>query len=347
MIALIMGAVVLVLGRAAHTDRSVLASGPADFPFLFDIGGINGSVVLPPIPRVEFEKIFECPHPCGLMPSYGKDGGAINGGLPQLVNFTLHTSILNETFAKYVDIDDSRIVDFDFEGWSPVWNRNSNTSAYQNESRLLVQEAHPSWDYKQVETQAKLEFESSAKKLLIDTVAFIKSIRPSLKVGMYGFPTRYYYNGYNSSAGDDLRAENDALFPLWCSMDALFPSVYQFYNSCEKPATSAGNHIYVRSNVVEAVRIAKEIPARCGKNGKAPPVWVYTWHRYHVAGGLFGPFLCDKDEAMYWEESQAAGATGIVLWGHEVGTGVSEFKKYWASDFAPLVGSWNATGKMQ
>jgi hypothetical protein len=259
----------------------VAGSAPGvDFPFLFDIGGItNASTTLSAVKPVQFNQIFECPHPCGLMPTYSKDGTEVNGGVPQRVNFSLHASILNATFNKFVSLDDDRLIDFDFESWNAVWSRNSNTSVYQNESRIIVQQAHPTWNQEQIEAQAKLEWESSAKELLVNTIAFIKSIRPSLRVGMYDFPSRYYYKGYNSSFGDDLRAENDNLFPLWCSMDALFPSVYQFYNSCNKPSVSKANREYVRSNVEEAVRIASEIPARCGSNAKAPPVLVYTWHR--------------------------------------------------------------------
>lgn len=279
------------------------------------------------------------------MPSFDTNGNPVNGGIPQRANRSLHFSVLAATFDKFVPAGDDRILDFDFENWNPVWARNSNTSAYQNSSRLLVSQAHPTWDMQQIEAQAKLEFESSAKQLLIDTILYIKKLRPSIKVGSYSFPSREYWNGYNSSSGDALRADNNALFPLWCSMDALFPSVYQFYNSCNSSAVRSRNAEYVRSNVAEAVRIASEIKSRCGRiqhsmntaalTVAAPPVWVYTWHRYHDGVEL----LCDADEEMYWTESVAAGATGIILWGNEPKT-VAEFKKYWAEDFAPLANSW-------
>ena len=42
---------------------------------------------------------------------------------------------------------------------------------------------------------------------------------------------------------------------------------------------------------------------------EVPPVWVYTWHRYHAAST---PLMSDGDEVMYWEQSYAAGATGLV-----------------------------------
>jgi hypothetical protein len=319
-----------------NTSLATTVPTPDAFPFLFDIGGIqNASIILhPSVERVQFNKVFECPHPCGLMPHFDSTGRAINGGLPQLVNTSLHFQILNTTFAKYVPRDEDRLVDFDFEDWNPVWERNANTSKYQVTSRLLVQQVHPTWSSLQIEDKAKIDFEEAAKKLLIDTIAFIKKIRPSIKVGIYGFPTRYYYNGYDTGSGDVLRSQNDALFPLWCSLDALMPSVYQFYNSANNTNIHKNNANYVRTNVLEAVRIANEIPKHC--NTARPPVWVYTWHRYHAAGE---ELLCDEDESMYWNESLAAGATGLILWGYEPKT-ADEFINYWETDFAPLINGW-------
>ena len=42
------------------------------WPFLFDVGALNASVVAGlsnASGRVQFGAIFECPHPCGLIPS--------------------------------------------------------------------------------------------------------------------------------------------------------------------------------------------------------------------------------------------------------------------------------------
>ena len=70
---------------------------------------------------MKFNKIFECPHPCGVMPSFDKTSGKkINGGVPQSVNMSLHHSTLKATFDKYIDFNDDRLIDFDFESWNPV-----------------------------------------------------------------------------------------------------------------------------------------------------------------------------------------------------------------------------------
>ena len=148
-----------------------------------------------------------------------------------------------------------------------------------------------------------------------------------------------YWKGYNdSTAGPQLRKDNDRMFALWCVLDGLFPSVYQFYDSTGKPGVKAANEQYVFGNVNEAVRIAKEVPAKC-PGRTAPPVWVYTWHRYH---GAPNALLSDTDESMYWEQSYAAGATGLVLWGYEpTNSSAAEFGKWWKDDFTPLLNKWS------
>ena len=76
-----------------------------------------------------------------------------------------------------------------------VWGRNGNTSSVQNASRSIVRAAHPSWTVQQVEASAMEAFEAAALSVLLETIAYIKKIRPAIKVAMYGYPTRYYYHG--------------------------------------------------------------------------------------------------------------------------------------------------------
>ena len=316
------------------------ASNPsAAFPFLMDIGGLSGATLSPNVPRVAAGRIFECPHPCGLVPHFDGAGQPVNGGLPQVGNLSLHLETLRETFDKYVPLNESRLMDFDFENWNPVWSRNSPSASpinVRNASVARVRAAHPDWDPDTVEAAAQAEFESAAQTWLAATMTYMRQIRPQLRVAMYGYPTRYYYHGYNDTTqGPLLRAQNDALFPLWCHMDAIMPSVYQFYDSCNRSSARAPNEEYVRSNVREAVRIAGEVARRCAAQAK-PPVLVYTWHRYHDGAR----FVCDADETMTWSISAEEGASGVVLWGDERQT-EDDFETYWAKDFAPLALGWS------
>lgn len=281
----------LLLAAGAPAVGSIVAAaaGPVDFPILWDIGvGPPAVKALVPslvkaTPRVQLDQIMECPHPCGLLPSIGPNGPCdpktaeygCNGELPQGPDFNLtkHLYTLQKTFARTVPVDADQWIDLDFESWDPLWNRTG--VAYQNASIALVKTTHPDWSEEQLLTEATKEWETAAMKLLLKTIAFVKKIRPKLKVAMYSYPLREYWNGYNTSSGDALRADNDRMMDLYCATDGIFPSVYQFYDSTGRPSVEAGNEEYVFSNVQEAVRIAGEVPTKCSGKTK-PPVWVYT-----------------------------------------------------------------------
>jgi hypothetical protein len=51
--------------------------------------------------------------------------------------------------------------------------------------------------------------------------------------------------------------------------------------------------------------------------------------------------MSDQDEAMYWEQSYKAGATGLVFWGSETTEPAgSEFAAWWKSNFTSLINRW-------
>eukprot|EP00036_Acanthoecidae_sp_10tr_P001978 CAMPEP_0182945296 /NCGR_PEP_ID=MMETSP0105_2-20130417/55349_1 /TAXON_ID=81532 ORGANISM="Acanthoeca-like sp., Strain 10tr" /NCGR_SAMPLE_ID=MMETSP0105_2 /ASSEMBLY_ACC=CAM_ASM_000205 /LENGTH=298 /DNA_ID=CAMNT_0025085311 /DNA_START=55 /DNA_END=951 /DNA_ORIENTATION=- len=289
------------------------------------------------VTRVETGRVFECPHPCGLIPSYASNGSAVNGGVPQspAFNRTLHFATLAATFERYVEMNETRLVDLDFESWNPIWEYNPNTSATYIASIQLVKLEHPQWtSTSQIEAEAKRQFETAALALLIDTAKAVRTLRPSIRIGFYSFPARVYWQGYNSSMGPVLRARNERLLPLYCVVDALFPSVYQFYNSENSSSIKAANTAYTFGVVAEAVRLAKLVPSACGK-AMAPSVLAYTWHRYH--DGI--TFLSSSDLIISWEQPYAAGAHGIVMWGSEP-TSLPQFEAWYSTVFAPLANRW-------
>ena len=293
-----------VLAAAVPVVASQPTGDDLSFPFYFDIGfdnkPWNKTITWPHelVPRVQVGKIFECPHPCGLLPSYETSTSTgkllkINGGLPQSPDFnlTLHLSTLAATFGTYVSDDESRYIDLDFEGWNPVFRRNSNTSFTYTESIALVKQVHPACSSGagagSCDALAAAAFEPAALQLLLETARAVRRLRRRIKLGFYGFPMREYWQGYNTSAGDSLRVDNDKLLPLFCEMDGLFPSVYQFYDSedpaktaAQNAATKKSNVQYVRSVVSEAVRLKRLVakPGTCAGSatGRAQRVMAYT-----------------------------------------------------------------------
>ena len=151
-----------------------------------------------------------------------------------------------------------------------------------------------------------------------------------------------------SASGPLLRAYNDrALTPLVCALDALAPSVYQFYNSEAKPATAAGNRAYVYSNIAEARRIADAAPQAClpyREKPTVPPVIAYIWHRYHDP-----PYaeLSASDFQMFLDEGHRAGADAWAWWGGEGSAAhwlpgeTGNFSEMWTERFAPLINAWS------
>ena len=143
--------------------------------------------------------------------------------------------------------------------------------------------------------------------------------------------------------GDALRAENDKLLPLYCEMDGLFPSVYQFYDSgdptktpAQQAATKASNAAYVYSMVAEAVRLQKLAAAKCTTRVSAKrQVYAYTWHRYHDGVNFLGA----SDLTLSFEQAYLAGAAANVMWGNEPQT-MPQFKEWYKSTYAPLVNKW-------
>lgn len=173
---------VVTRGRGSTGNDPFAPLAAADsFPFLFNVGGAGMDGVLPAlqkvVPRVIFDQIFECPHPCGLLPLFDPTTNTtINGGIPQQANLTLHLETLNATFSRYVALNDSRWIDLDFESWSPVWARISNTSYYYNASVALVRLKHPSWTKGQLEAEAGIQYQAAAIRLIVETVQFVRYV---------------------------------------------------------------------------------------------------------------------------------------------------------------------------
>jgi hypothetical protein len=251
---------------------------------------------------------------------------------------TLHIETLTTTFDRDVSPTETRFIDLDFESWNPLWEENSNASLTYNASVDLVRSEHPGWtNMTEIVQEAQAQFEAAGLRLLIATAQAVRQLRPGIKIGLYSFPARLYYNGYNSSAGPELRKRNEKLLPLFCEVDALFPSVYQFYNSENSTGAKAGNIQYTYSMVAEAVRLSKLVPAACNKSIR-PVVLAYTWHRYHDGVS----FLSASDLTISWEQPYAAGADGIVMWGSEPHT-MPQFEAWYSGTFAPLANAWNPT----
>jgi hypothetical protein len=152
----------------------------------------------------------------------------------------------------------------------------------------------------------------------VQAMGWFKSQAPTLNVGWYGTPPlRDYWAPVSGNVADIAawQAANTYLSAIVAGEDALYPSLYTFYED------QAGWVVYARANILEAKRLS---------GGK--PVYPYLWPQYHDAAGALAHTLIPHD---YWllqlQTVKAAGADGIIVWG---GLELS---------WDPLAGWWQAT----
>lgn len=122
------------------------------------------------------------------------------------------------------------------------------------------------------------------------------------EIGFYGLPPiRDYWRAVKPANHDQYKvwqAANEVLTAVADKVDALFPSLYTFYDD------QAGWEKYARANVAEARRLAK---------GK--PVYPFIWMFYHESSATLGGKLIPE---VYWRrqlEVLAEVADGVVVWG--------------------------------
>lgn len=214
----------------------------------------------------------------GLYPYYKHSGTAVNGGLPQLASLTKHYEKIPEDVERYIREPDAKgLAVIDWEEWRPLWIRNWDVKdIYRKKSFELLAKKNPNWTPEQVVKVAQQEFELASQKFMLDTLKFVKNLRPNQLWGFYLFPDCYnhdYRDGLKNYTGRCPPVEvkrNDQLNWLWLECTAFFPSVYL---GSALRSTNYGR-LFVRNRVKEAMRLASV------GDGLARPVFVYTRPTY-------------------------------------------------------------------
>jgi hypothetical protein len=130
----------------------------------------------------------------------------------------------------------------------------------------------------------------------------LRSAKLHLPIGYYAvLPVRDYWRavkGPESKEYIEWQRENDLLKPLAKEVDALFPSLYTFYDEVD------GWKRYARANLSEARRLS---------SGK--PIYALLWPEYHNSNKkLAGQFVPGE----YWAaelRTVAEMADGVIVWG--------------------------------
>lgn len=253
----------------------------------------------------------------GLYPHFNAVGKSIHGGVPQNGSLWAHLKMLQEHVEHYIRTQEpAGLAVIDWEDWRPVWLRNwQDKDVYRRSSRQLVASRHPNWSSEShnVDKQAQLEFEFAARQFMLETLRFVKAVRPRHLWGFYLFPDCYnhdYVQNWESYTGrcpDVEVSRNDLLSWLWAESTALFPSVYLD----EILASSAQGRNFVSFRIQEALRVANIHHAN-----HALPVYVFTRPSYSRKLTE----LSEMDLISTIGESAALGAAGVILWGDAVYT---------------------------
>ncbi len=149
----------------------------------------------------------------------------------------------------------------------------------------------------------------------------MKTRRPDLSIGFYGHaPISDVWAAWASdSTHTDWQALNDGFATLWATVDAVFPSIYFFYDRVtDDPALADAAHLYFSAMCLEATRLRT---AYAG--GRDVKIYPYVWHRRHDDAALL-----DTDVWADMLRIAQTEADGMIFWS---GAGTWDEEAYWWS----------------
>ncbi|KAK3574982.1 hypothetical protein QTP86_019690 [Hemibagrus guttatus] len=248
----------------------------------------------------------------GFYPHYTDKNESVYGGVPQ--NFSLNKHLLQAYADLQKNIPDKNFTGLavvDWESWRPLWDRNwDRKEVYQEGSRTLVRAKHHDWKPKQIEAQAKKDFEGAAQNFMEKTIKLGRTERPGGLWGFYGFPCCYNYQykkneTYTGKCPPLDMMRNDKLSWLWNVSTALYPDIYI---DLSLKGRDRDILLYARHRIQEGMRISKQVfPIQPLVIPYARIVYTYSM-----------TFLSQEDLVHTIGESVALGAAGVVLWGDAV-----------------------------
>ncbi|KAI6238034.1 Hyaluronidase [Aphelenchoides fujianensis] len=208
---------------------------------------------------------------------------AVDGGLPQVANFTAHfaqiEADINERIPN-VSFDGLAIVDY--EAWRPVWELNhSSRRVYQKFSEAK----------KEITRRAQEEFDKGAKTFLLKTLDYAKKLRPNAKWAFWAYPLCDYGVGYakhSIQCSDMFQRATKKLMPVYEASGVLLPAIY----FKETPADQGHRQFHAYGEIHHAFGINKALR-------HAKPVYAYGKFEYNA---IWNETTQQMDERFYSEE---------------------------------------------
>lgn len=188
--------------------------------------------------------------------------------------------------------------------WGPKESKNTMTKERGLESWVL--QAIPGdilvLDNEVWQTTGDSTTVANSVRMFGETVDRIRAAGLSKQIGYYGVPpNRDYWRAIKGPGSKEYaawQAENDLLSTMVDKVDALFPSLYTFYDDPLRWKA------YAIANLKEARRI-----------GKGKPVYAFLWPQYHDSNNqLSGKYIPTEFWAMELDIALNY-SDGIVIWG--------------------------------
>ncbi|XP_075062067.1 hyaluronidase-5-like [Mixophyes fleayi] len=238
-------------------------------------------------------------------------GVSYNGGIPQMTNMEQHFKKAKEDILHYLPSAAQRgLAVIDWEEWRPIWIRNwASKEIYKKQSIDFALQKDLTLDPHKAYSVARIEFETSARRLMLNTLRLGKQLRPNYLWGFYLFPNCHNYDykksphNYTGRCADIEEERNDQLRWLWKESTALFPNIYLDWELRSSRLAA----IFTRHSIREAKRLSE-----LSKTGLSLPIYVYT---RPVFSDHPEEYLTEVDLVNTIGESAALGVTGFVVWG--------------------------------
>lgn len=279
------------------TTGPVTSNRKEGFGYWWHVTGKSASMVRWPGSgyRSEVAVIYE--HQGGLYPRIYQ-GREENGGVPQRADMRAHLSELERDIAREIpDPNFSGWAVLDYESWDPVWELTKKE--YRERSIALVKQADPRRAGADAERLAKANYESGAKRFLLETIRAAKALRPRAKWGYYALPWPTYATFEEGTRW------------LWDASDALYPCLYT-----DKPGLPASETVIPKGKR-ELSAYVSDMRGRVALSRKfaaGKPVIAFLWVRYDHTGQFGGEFVNEGDLEAMLRVPRESGADGAILW---------------------------------
>lgn len=284
--------------QAATTETTNANAPRGDVPLWWHVTGKFKADVPFPGPPFKSDVAFLYEHDAGLYPRI-YEGKPEHGGIPQRANLSGHLAELARDIQR--DIPDPNFSGWavlDYEAWDPVWELTK--PEYREASIEMVRTNSPDRTAADIQRLAKANYESAAKRFMLDTIKEAKRVRPKAKWGYYAFPWPTY------------AAHQKKTQWLWDASDALYPCLYAYKQGLPADAASVGKH---QRKISDTEADMRGRIALCKRFAPGKPVVALLWVRYDGIGSpIFKQFVNDEDLGAMLKVPAEAGADGVIYW---------------------------------